>query len=71
MSQMEADSSLSSTDKLVFKELIYDREKPRDVAEKHNLSVLEVNDIKKRVLGMFKDVLHSKYSINSYSDIAV
>lgn len=71
MSQMESDASLSSTDKSVFKELMCDREKPRDVAEKHSLSVLEVNGIKKRVLGMFKDVLHSKYNINSYSDIAV
>ena len=66
---MQHDTSLSSTDKNVFYDLFYNKEKPRIVAEKYSIKMSDVNDIKKKILGKFKDILHSQYSIDSYSDL--
>ena len=70
MKHMNDDSSLSATDKNVFYELFYNQEKPRSVAEKYSISMSEVNDIKKKILSKFKDVLHNEYAVDSYSDLA-
>lgn len=70
MKHMKNDTSLSSTDKNVFYDLFYNREKPRDIADKYSLKMSDVNDIKKKILAKFKDVLHTDYSIDSYSDLA-
>lgn len=47
---MENDSSLSAVDKAVFTGLFIDREKSRDIADRFNISVKDVSDIKHRVL---------------------
>lgn len=67
---MNKDIGLSSTDKSVFMDLIYNKEKTKDVADKYNLSVIEVNNIKKKILEKFKTILHDNYGINSYADVA-
>lgn len=70
MQHMKNDTSLSSTDKNVFYDLFYNREKPRAIAEKYSLKMSDVNDIKKKILAKFKDVLHTNYKIDSYADLA-
>lgn len=67
---MNNDTNLSSTDKSIFLELFYNREKPRTVAEKYSISMAEVNDIRKKILGKFKTILQNEYNVNSYSDIS-
>ena len=67
---MENDSSLSATDKGVFYDLFYNREKPRAIAEKYSIKMSDVNDIKKKILAKFKSVLHDSYNVDSYSDLA-
>lgn len=70
LNHMNNDTSLSSTDKSVFIDLFYNREKPRDIADKYKISMPEVNDIKKKILGMFKNILHTEYDVNSYADVS-
>lgn len=70
MKHMENDSSLSATDKSVFYDLFYNREKPRAIAEKYSIKMSDVNDIKKKILAKFKSVLHDSYNVDSYSDLA-
>lgn len=67
---MNNDVNLSATDKSVFIDLFYNREKPREVAEKYNISVIEITDIKKKILSKFKTILHNEFDVNSYADIA-
>lgn len=68
--RLEADSSLSATEKAVFAELFSGREKPRDVAEKHGLDMEQVSDIRRKVLSKFKNILAADYGIASYADLA-
>lgn len=67
---VDSDSSLSATDRAVFKEMFIDREKARDIAERHNLDAAVVAEIRRRVLSLCRDRLEQKYSITSYADIA-
>lgn len=69
-SRMAADASLSAVDKAVFADMFIDHEKPRCVAEKYGLGMSDVSEIKRRILGKFRDILEQKYSITSYSDLA-
>lgn len=70
LKHMEKDTSLSATDKHVFYDLFYNREKPRSIAEKYSIKMSDVTDIKKKILDKFKNILHTKYSVDSYSDLA-
>jgi RNA polymerase sigma factor (sigma-70 family) len=70
ISYMNKDSSLSATDKSVFIDIYYNGKKPSEVAEEYKLSTLDVTDIRKKILGKFKDILHNEYNVNSYADIA-
>jgi RNA polymerase sigma factor (sigma-70 family) len=67
---MNNDTSLSSMDKSVFMDLFYNKEKPGEVAEKYKITTLDVTDIRKKILGKFKTILHNEYNVNSYADIA-
>lgn len=67
---MNEDTSLSATDKHVFYDLFYNMERPRDIAEKYSLKTSDINDIKKRILEKFKDMLHMNYNVDSYCDLA-
>lgn len=68
-SAIKDDSSLSSMDKAVFTDLFQHREKTRNVAEKYNIEMSEVNDIKHRVLDKMRGLMHTRFNINSFSDI--
>ena len=66
---MDADTSLSATDKEVFKDLFYSNDSPRTIAVNYGLTVSDVNTIKKRILGKFREKLESSYNITSFSEI--
>lgn len=68
--RLEADSSLSAIDKEVFKEVFCECEKPKHVAEKHNLRIADLNAIKRKVLEKFRGVLQAEYGCSSYRDLA-
>lgn len=67
---MDADTSLSATDKAVFQELFVKQEKTSYVADKYKLTNSAVSEIKRRVLGKMKGWLGQKYQVNSYADLA-
>ena len=66
---MNSDVSLSATDKNVFMDIFYNRERPSDVADKYELTMHDVNEIKRKILGKFKTQLKMQYNINSYADV--
>ena len=66
---MDNDTSLSARDKEVFKDIFYSNDSPRTIAANYGLSVSDVNLIKKRILGKFKEQLESSYNITSFSEI--
>jgi len=69
--KLDEDTSLSATDKAVFKEVVFDQEKPRLVASKYGVTMHAVNQIKNTVLAKFKEILTSEYGITSYADLAL
>lgn len=69
MKDLEQDQSLSATEKAVFTDYFYNREKTRDIAAKYGIEVPRVFEIKNTILGKFRDILTSQYQINSYNDI--
>lgn len=66
---MDNDTSLSSTDKEVFKDLFYSNDSPRTIATNYGISVTDVNQIKKRILGKFRERLEGTYNITEFQDI--
>jgi len=69
MQKIQEDNSLSSTDKLVFVDLFYNKEKTRDIADKYDLTTTEIHEIRDRVLGKCRNILASDYAIQSYDEI--
>lgn len=69
LDSMNSDTSLSATDKKVFMDIFYNRERPSDIADKYDLTMSDVNEIKRRILGKFKDQLETQYDICSFSDV--
>ena len=69
MTDLENDSSLSSTEKAVFVDYFYNKEKTRDIATKYNIEIPKVFEIKNAILSKFKDTLVNQYQINSYEDV--
>lgn len=67
--RMEHDTTLSSIDKAVFTDAFYNKEKTRDIADKYNLDMADVNEIKHRILGKFKVILQNEFKINSFYDV--
>lgn len=69
MKDLEQDQSLSATEKAVFTDYFYNKEKIRDIAAKYGLEIPKVFEIKNAILGKFRDILTSQYQITSYDDI--
>lgn len=51
---MESDVTLSATDKEVFIDIFYNRERPSDIADKYEITMHDVNEIKRKILNKFK-----------------
>lgn len=71
MSKLDQDTSLSATDKAIFVDLFYNREKIRTIAEKYNVTINNVTQVKNLILGKFKNILLNDYNIKSFDDISV
>lgn len=69
MNHLNHNTELSATDKAVFIDAFYNKEKPRDIAEKYNMSMSNVNEIKHKILGIFKDILTNDYNIHSFDEL--
>lgn len=69
MDNLESDSSLSATEKAVFVDYFYNKEKTRDIAAKYNLEIPRVFEIKNSILSKFRDILTTQFQITSYDDI--
>ena len=69
MKHMKADTSLSATDKDVFYDLFYNREKSRDVQLKYGVTSKDVVNAKTKILKIMKNELSEKYGIHSFSDV--
>ena len=70
MKSLDEDTSLTATQKAVFVDMFYNKEKPKNLAEKYDLTLKDVSTIKTLVLSKFKNILTNEYSIESYSDLA-
>ena len=69
ISRLNIDNSLSSTDKKVFIECVCYKQKAKELSEKYNISIHDIQKIKGKVLSKFKDILKNEYSINSFNEI--
>lgn len=69
MDNLEADNSLSSTEKSVFVDYFYNKEKTKDIAAKYNIEIPKVFEIRNTILSKFKDILVNQYQIKSYDDV--
>lgn len=66
---LESSSELSATEKNVFVDIFYNKEKTRNIALKYNLETKDIAIIKEKILTMMRNKLKNEYEINSYSDI--
>ncbi len=71
MDNLQQDTSLSSTDKAVFVDIFYNKEKTRDIVEKYGITAKEIINIKKTILSKFKNMLNEDFQIDSYSQISI
>ena len=69
MDELEQDNSLSATDKAMFIDMFYNREKTRDIADKYGVTPADVNNVKGLVLSKFRDILNHTMNITSYSQL--
>lgn len=67
--QLDEDQSLSSTDKAVFTDIFCNKEKIKDVADKYNMQIKNVTEIKQKILKKFKNILVNEYNIKNMSDL--
>ena len=70
MDELEQDNSLSATDKAMFIDMFYNREKTRDIADKYGVTPADVNNVKGLVLNKFRDILNHTMNITSYSQLS-
>lgn len=63
------DTSLSAIDKAIFEKIFVDHEKTRNIAMMYNVDMAVVSETKNRILGKMRNILKTKYKINSYSDV--
>lgn len=68
--QLNHDTSLSSDQKNMFVEMFYNHGKPKELAEKYNMTVKEIANVKNIVLNKFKNILANDYRITDYSQVA-
>ena len=66
---LEDDTSLSATDKSIFIDMFYNREKSRDIQRKYNVTNHDMSAIKNHVLSLMRKKLEMKYDVHSFSDI--
>ena len=67
--RMENDKSLSAIDKAVFTDMFQNHEKTRDIAEKYNIEMSDVSEIKHKILSKFKTILVNEYNISDVADV--
>lgn len=67
--KLEHDTTLSAMDKAIFTDAFYNKEKTRDIAEKYNIGMDDVNQIKHKILDKFRNILRNEYKINSFQDV--
>ena len=70
MDELEQDNSLSATDKAMFIDMFYNREKTRDIADKYGVTPADVNNVKGLVLSKFRNILNHTMNITSYSQLS-
>ena len=68
-SKLSADTSLSSVEKGVFMKLFIDNEKTRDVAAEYHIDPSAVAEIRRKVLGKFRNILAADYGITEYNQL--
>lgn len=68
-SKLYEDSSLSAMEKNVFIKLFVDNEKTRDIAAEYKLDPNTIAEIKRKVLGKFKNILAADYGITEYNQL--
>lgn len=68
-SRLAADTSLSSVEKNVFMKLFVDNEKTRDIAAEYHIDPSAVAEIRRKVLGKFRNILAADYGITEYSQL--
>ena len=68
--ELEHDNSLSATDKAMFIDMFYNKEKTRDIAEKYGVTPADVNNVKGIVLSKFRNILIHDMNITSYSELS-
>ena len=66
-SRLESDSSLSAVEKNVIIKLFIDNEKTRDVAAEYKMDPSAIAEIRRKVLGKFRNILAADYGITEYS----
>ena len=69
MKELETDNSLSATDKAIFVDMFYHKEKPRDLADKYGKDLKDIASIKHNILAKFRDILQNEYQIEHFTDI--
>lgn len=70
ISRLDNDTSLSATDKKVFIECVCYKQKAKELSEKYNISVQDIQKIKGKVLSKFKDILKNEYAIKTFDEIS-
>lgn len=65
-SRLESDASLSAVEKGVFLKLFVENEKTRDVAAEYHIDPGAVAEIRRKVLGKFRNILAADYGITEY-----
>lgn len=68
-SRLDADTSLSAMEKSVFVKLFIDNEKTRDVAAEYKIDPSAVAEIRRKVLGKFRNILAADYGITEYNQL--
>lgn len=65
-SRLKTDTSLSAVEKGVFVKLFIENEKTRDIAAEYHIDPSAVAEIRRKVLGKFKNILATDYGITEY-----
>lgn len=69
MNQLDQDNSLSATEKHIFVDMYYNKQKPKELIKKYNVTQQEISQIKNIIIAKFRNILHNKYNIHSINDI--
>ena len=67
--ELAVDQTLSATDKAVFTDIFCKNEKIKDVADKYNIEIKNVSEIRQKILKKFKNILVNNYNIQNVADL--